>query len=246
METILKIEIPLLLLSECTFWPIETPSFIPVTYSWITVRVFPWYLICSAGSLSDFWSPLRSDSVDHISHAPHRPNVLTAFFLMRGRTQSECSVKSTICLSSPISCAVHSHTVLLTQNKDGMVSLFEKTRRAARSDSSWDTFKYKVYSHGNVTFVICHYNFSHFSSWPKKLESLNVLGCFTAGVNNGNCQLSWNFIEFIIWFADKGPTSQHCHKFLSSISLKSCILNSACYASVHARQMWIVMHCLVT
>ena len=35
-------------------------------------------------------------------------------------------MKSTICHSSPISCAAHSHTVLLTQNKDGLVSLFVK------------------------------------------------------------------------------------------------------------------------
>lgn len=78
------------------------------------------------GSLADFWSPLRCDSVDHISHTSHRPNVLTAYFLMRGRTQSVCGVKSTICLHSPVSCAVHSHPLLLTQNKDGLVSLFIK------------------------------------------------------------------------------------------------------------------------
>lgn len=103
-----------------------TPSLIPLTYTWITVCVFPWYSIRSVDSLADFWSPLRCDSVDHISHTSHRPNVLTAYFLMRVRTQSVCSVKSTICLHSPVSCAVHSHPLLLTQNKDGLVSLFIK------------------------------------------------------------------------------------------------------------------------
>lgn len=115
-------------LSVCILIYETTPSLIPGTYTWITVCMFPWYLICTVVSLADFWSPLRCDSVDHISHTPHRPNVLTAYFLMSGRTQSVCSVKSTICLRSPISCAAHSHTVLLTQNKDGLVSLFVKRR----------------------------------------------------------------------------------------------------------------------
>lgn len=134
--------------------PYNTSS-IPVTYTWITVCVFPWYSIFSVVCPTDFWSPLKCDSVDHISYTPHRPNALTAYFLMRGRTQSVCSVKSTICHSSPISCAVHSHTVLLTQNKDGLVSLMVKKRRtSSRSYSSHDTVNCKVYTRRNVTFGI--------------------------------------------------------------------------------------------
>lgn len=43
-----------------------------------------------------------------------------------------CGVKSTTCHSSSISCAVHSRPVLLTQNKDGSVSLVVKLRTAHR------------------------------------------------------------------------------------------------------------------
>lgn len=155
METDLKIEIPLfflLLNVHCDLWnnPFPHSSHLYLT----TVWVFPWYLICSVRSLADFGSPLKCDSVDHISHTPHRPNVRTAYFLMRERTQSVCSVKSTTCFTSPISCAVHSYTLLLTQNRDGLVSLFVDMRRAARSDSRILSTAECSYSPRNVTFVI--------------------------------------------------------------------------------------------
>lgn len=96
-----------------------------------------------------FWC----ESWDNVSHTTHRPNVLTAYFLMRGKTQYVCGVKSMICQSSSISCAVHSHRVLLTQNKDGSVSLFVKLRTAHRSDSR--TLRWKAKSQRIVIFLVC-------------------------------------------------------------------------------------------
>lgn len=117
--------------------------------------MFPWYPIVSVVSLADCGSPLRCESVGHISHTPRRPNVRTAYFLMRGRTQSVCAVKSPICQSNPISCAAHSHPVLLTQNKRWYGFTRRKIKsREARSGSGEDTFNCKVCSPRNVTFVV--------------------------------------------------------------------------------------------
>lgn len=173
----MKIEPPLLRptppapILKCALWPMKQPrpSFqSPIlTHLW----VFPWYPICPVRSLADFWSPLKCDSVDHISHAPRRPTVQTAYFLMRARTQSVCSMKSTICFSGPISCAVHSFTLLLTRNRGGLVSLFVGTARAAGSDSGTLSTAKCSYSPRNVIFVIS-------GMWKMVIGEIKCRFCF--------------------------------------------------------------------
>lgn len=113
--------------------------------------VFHWRSVCSMMFHSfHLWPSLSSESGDNVRSTTHTPNALAAYFLMRGRTQSVCGVKSMTCHSSSISCAVHSRPVLLTQNKDGSVSVFVKLRTAHRSDSR--TLRWKENSPRNVIF----------------------------------------------------------------------------------------------